>query len=77
MEGNRKEILKAGIARYYRIRLREVAGVRKLYRLVEDMAHARNLKPLKLKAWFKARRGGEKVAARKDFPLSKEARWKR
>ena len=48
--------------------------MRKLYRSAEDMSQARNLKPLKLKAWFKNKRGGEKVTARKDFPLSREAR---
>ena len=26
--------------------------------LAEDMSHARNLKTLKLKAWFKTKRGG-------------------
>ena len=61
-EVNRKEILKSGISRYYRIRLLELPGVRKLYRSAADMAKARDLKPLKLKAWFKNRRGG--VAAR-------------
>ena len=67
----------SGLSRYYRIRLQEAAGGRKLYRSAGEMKKARILKPLKQKAWYKARRGGTRVSAAKDFPLSREARQKR
>ena len=69
--GNRREILQAGITRYYCIRLQETAGIRRLYHSAEDMSQARNLKPLKLKAWYKTKRGGTRVSAKRDFPMRK------
>ena len=41
------------------------------------MSQARNLKPLKLKAWYKTKGVGTRVSARKDFPMRKDATWER
>ena len=45
-----------------------------MYHTAEYMSQA---KPLKLKAWYKTKRGGTRVLARKDFPMRKEAIWER
>ena len=49
----RGEILRSGIKRYYRLRLQEETGTRKLYRSATDMKVGRILKPLKTREWFK------------------------
>ena len=64
-----KEVLQSGIRRYYRLVLHEVAGIRALYRLPEEMAPTRILKDMKSKARFKPSRGGKKVSLAKDYPV--------
>ena len=49
-KATRLEILKAGIKRYYRLRLQEAAGNRRLYRSGNDLLQHRTLKPLKTRA---------------------------
>ena len=41
------------------------------------MSHTRNIKPLKIRAWFKAKRGGTKVSVKKDFPMRRDGDWGR
>ena len=64
----RQEILKAGIKRYYRLLLQEVAGGRSLYRTLEEMIPQRRVKQLKTRVWFKPTRGGTKLSQLKDHP---------
>ena len=64
----RVEILKAGIKRYYRLILQEIAGVRSLYRSLIETAPQRKLKKLTVRTWFRPTRGGGKVSMSKDFP---------
>ena len=81
----RKEILVAGIKRYYRLVLQELAGGRSLYRPLDEMAPQRRMKALKTRLWFKPTRGGTKVSQMKDHPvitkgkrgnLGRNGRWR-
>merc|ERR1711873_323483 len=64
----RREILKAGVKRYYRLRLQEEAGGRSLYRSLQEMAPQRSLKQMKTRTWFRPRRGGNRVSLQMDYP---------
>ena len=67
-KATRGEILKSGLKRYYRLRLQEEAGCRRLYRSGQDLQQGRTLKPMKVRDWFKPQRGGRKVSNEKDYP---------
>ena len=64
----RREILKAGVKRFYRLLLQEAAGGRAVYRSLEDMLPQRRIKQLKTKTWFQPARGGSKISTSKDHP---------
>ena len=72
----RKEILTAGIKRYYRLVLQQVNGGRSLYRSAREMAPKRSLKQLAPKTWFRPTRGGNKVSVAKDHPVPVHQRLK-
>ena len=67
----RREIIQSSVKRYFRLRLQEESGVRRLYRSGEQMAVDRRKKG-SASTWFKSRRGGEKVRMIKDNPMRKE-----
>ena len=64
----RREILKAGVKRYYRPRLQEEVGGRSLYRSLQEMAPQRSSKQMMTRTWFRPRRGGNKVSLQMDYP---------
>ena len=58
----RREILTAGIKRFYRLMLQEAAGGRSLYRSMEEIVPRRRLKGLSTRMWFRPTRGGNKIS---------------
>ena len=72
-----KEILTSVIKRYHRIRIQDVAGLRGLHRSKEEIDHSRRKKAGKNSAWFKSRRGGERIPTIKDSPTRTEYRGRK
>ena len=64
----RKEIIKSGLTRYYRLVLSEVAGERKLYRSAKEMQEGRGLKKFRTRLWYRSKRGGTRVSDEKNHP---------
>ena len=55
------------------MRIQDVTGLRNLYRSREEMANSWE-KSNKARAWFRTRRGGEKVSINKDYPTKIKGR---
>ena len=57
----RMKIVKAGLAKYYRMLRAEITGVARLHRYKEEFKLTRSVKALKNKKWFGRCRGGNRV----------------
>ena len=68
----RMKIVKAGLAKYYRMLRAEITGVARLHRYKEEFKLTRSVKALKNKKWFGRRRGGNRVRTALDNPYQEE-----
>jgi hypothetical protein len=57
-KGSRKEIIKAGLIKYYRMIKDDIVGTRSLHRSSEELEGGRERKIMESRTWFCRRRGG-------------------
>ena len=72
----RREILKSGVARYYRMLKDQATGGPRIYRSAKEMEGSREIKEIVNQNWFRRARGGTRARENKDAP-QKKAHFKR